>query len=52
MKILHVVGAKPNFMKTAPIMAAMAKDPDTFQQVLVHTGQGYDDNMPSVFFKN
>jgi len=41
-KVLHVVGARPNFMKIAPIMREMAKDPGTFQQVLVHTGQHYD----------
>ena len=50
LKVLHVVGARPNFMKTAPIMAEMAKYPDQFQQVLVHTGQHYDDNMSQVFF--
>jgi UDP-N-acetylglucosamine 2-epimerase (non-hydrolysing) len=50
MKILHVVGARPNFMKTAPIMMAMARRPEIFCQVLVHTGQHYDDNMSGVFF--
>ena len=50
LKVLHVVGARPNFMKTAPIMAEMAKHPDQFQQVLVHTGQHYDDSMSQVFF--
>jgi len=50
MKVLHVVGARPNFMKTAPIMAEMARYPDHFQQMLVHTGQHYDDNMSRVFF--
>ncbi len=37
-------------MKTAPIMADMACHPDTFQQVLVHTGQHYDANMSDIFF--
>lgn len=50
MKILHVVGARPNFMKTAPIMAEMSKYPQIFQQILVHTGQHYDVNMSDVFF--
>src|SRR5271163_146368 len=50
MKILHVVGARPNFMKTAPLMAALARRPDHFEQVLVHTGQHYDHNMSQVFF--
>jgi UDP-N-acetylglucosamine 2-epimerase (non-hydrolysing) len=50
MKVLHVVGARPNFMKTAAIMAAMDEHPGSFQQVLVHTGQHYDQNMSRVFF--
>ena len=52
MKILHVVGARPNFPKTAPIMLAMARYPERFQQVLVHTGQHYDHNMSRVFFED
>jgi UDP-N-acetylglucosamine 2-epimerase (non-hydrolysing) len=50
MKILHVVGARPNFMKIAPIMREMARYPDRFAQILVHTGQHYDANMSQVFF--
>lgn len=50
MKILHVVGARPNFMKIAPIMREMARYPDTFKQFLVHTGQHYDELMSQVFF--
>jgi len=49
-RILHVVGARPNFMKTAPIMAEMAKRPELFEQTLVHTGQHYDANMSEAFF--
>jgi UDP-N-acetylglucosamine 2-epimerase (non-hydrolysing) len=49
-KILHVVGAWPNFMKIAPIMEEMARYPDQFEQILVHTGQHYDDEMSQVFF--
>jgi UDP-N-acetylglucosamine 2-epimerase (non-hydrolysing) len=52
LKVIHVVGARPNFMKIAPIMEEMAKYPEQFQQVLVHTGQHYDDNMSQVFFKD
>jgi UDP-N-acetylglucosamine 2-epimerase (non-hydrolysing) len=51
LKIIHVVGARPNFPKVAPIMAAMAERPDAFQQLLVHTGQHYDYNMSKVFFE-
>lgn len=50
MKILHVVGTRPNFMKIAPIMRTMAKFPREFEQILVHTGQHYDENMSKVFF--
>ena len=49
MDILHVVGARPNFMKAAPVMAALARY-DDIAQVLVHTGQHYDANMSRVFF--
>lgn len=52
MKILHVVGARPNFPKTAPIMAEMARHPDLFDQALVHTGQHYDYNMSRIFFED
>jgi UDP-N-acetylglucosamine 2-epimerase (non-hydrolysing) len=48
--ILHVVGARPNFMKIAPIMREMAKYPQHFKSILVHTGQHYDANMSQVFF--
>jgi UDP-N-acetylglucosamine 2-epimerase (non-hydrolysing) len=50
MRVLHVVGARPNFMKTAPIIAEMATRPGAFEQVLVHTGQHYDANMSDAFF--
>lgn len=49
-RILHIVGARPNFMKIAPIMREMAKYPAEFEQILVHTGQHYDVNMSQVFF--
>src|SRR5512140_1050831 len=50
-KILLVVGARPNFMKIAPLMAALAELPERFEQVLVHTGQHYDAEMSDVFFR-
>ncbi len=49
MHILHVVGARPNFMKAAPVLAALAKR--GVRQTLVHTGQHYDANMSDVFFQ-
>ena len=48
--ILHVVGARPNFMKIAPLMAAMRSEPQ-FHQVLVNTGQHYDEKMAGGFFR-
>jgi UDP-N-acetylglucosamine 2-epimerase (non-hydrolysing) len=49
MRILHVVGARPNLMKAAPIFRALAKQPRA-QQSLIHTGQHYDVNMSGAFF--
>ena len=51
MKILHIAGARPNFMKVAPVMAAMRQRAELFQQWLVHTGQHYDYEMSQVFFE-
>lgn len=50
MQILHVVGARPNFMKVAPVMAALAAYAGV-EQTLVHTGQHYDTNMSDIFFQ-
>ena len=50
MHVVHVVGARPNFMKVAPVMAALAAYPHV-RQTLVHTGQHYDANMSDVFFQ-
>ena len=50
MHILHVVGARPNFMKAAPVVAALARR-DAVRQTLVHTGQHYDANMSEIFFR-
>lgn len=47
-KILHVFGARPTFMKAAPVMSALSKC-DGISQALVHTGQHYDANMSNVF---
>src|SRR5579862_6839515 len=49
MHILHVVGARPNFMKAAPVLRALGKD-DAVPQTLVHTGQHYDKNLSDIFF--
>ena len=50
MKLIHVVGARPNFMKAAPVWNAINKMTD-FNQILVHTGQHYDKLMSDIFFK-
>jgi UDP-N-acetylglucosamine 2-epimerase (non-hydrolysing) len=49
MHILHVVGARPNFMKVAPVMRALRTA--NVRQTLVHTGQHYDAQLPDVFFQ-
>ncbi len=48
--ILHVVGARPNFIKAAPVLRALAGRKGV-RQTLVHTGQHYDPNMSAVFFR-
>jgi UDP-N-acetylglucosamine 2-epimerase (non-hydrolysing) len=50
MHILHVVGARPNFMKAAPVLRALAAH-SGIRQTLVHTGQHYDAGMSEVFFR-
>ena len=44
-KVLNVVGARPNFLKMAPIIAEMNARGGEITQTLVHTGQHYDDAM-------
>ena len=51
MKILNVVGARPNFMKIAPIHREMGNYPE-ITPILVHTGQHYDENMSKIFFED
>jgi UDP-N-acetylglucosamine 2-epimerase (non-hydrolysing) len=48
--VAHVVGARPNFMKAAPLIRALAAR--HVAQVLIHTGQHYDAKMSDVFFRD
>ena len=57
MKIVLVAGARPNFMKIAPIIRAIDKHNasvkgNVFEPILVHTGQHYDHEMSKIFFED
>jgi UDP-N-acetylglucosamine 2-epimerase (non-hydrolysing) len=47
--VLSVVGARPNFMKIAPVIAALGRGATPISHTLVHTGQHYDDAMWRIF---
>jgi UDP-N-acetylglucosamine 2-epimerase (non-hydrolysing) len=49
-RITLIVGARPNFMKAAPLVRALRKYPDRFQPSLIHTGQHYDAKLSQLFF--
>src|SRR5437764_15223590 len=51
-KVINVVGARPNFMKVAPIVEAMKRREREFQPSVVHTGQHYDAQMSATFFRD
>jgi UDP-N-acetylglucosamine 2-epimerase (non-hydrolysing) len=51
MRILSVVGARPNFVKTAPVVSAIRRRRPDWQHVLVHTGQHYDRMMSTIFLE-
>ncbi|HKY28056.1 MAG TPA: UDP-N-acetylglucosamine 2-epimerase (non-hydrolyzing) [Pyrinomonadaceae bacterium] len=50
LKVINVVGARPNFMKVAPIVEAMKRREREFSPLIVHTGQHYDPTMSEAFF--
>lgn len=50
MRVVVVAGARPNFIKVAPILRAMARHQADFDPCLVHTGQHYDREMAGIFF--
>ena len=48
MRVASIVGARPQFIKAAPLLRAIAHE---HSSILIHTGQHYDDNMSEVFFR-
>jgi UDP-N-acetylglucosamine 2-epimerase (non-hydrolysing) len=48
-RVTHVVGARPNFVKAAPVIRALSAH--SVEQIVIHTGQHYDDAMSDVFFR-
>src|SRR5215213_11684362 len=52
LKVINVVGARPNFMKVAPIVEAMRRRRGEFEPVVLHTGQHYDERMSDAFFRD
>ena len=51
-RILNVVGARPNFMKIAPIQRQMDLNGEALTPILIHTGQHYDERMSKLFFED
>jgi UDP-N-acetylglucosamine 2-epimerase (non-hydrolysing) len=52
MKIISVVGARPNFMKVAPLHREFINCKDKIEHLICHTGQHYDENMSKIFFED
>lgn len=52
LKVINVVGARPNFMKVAPIVEEMERRKREFAPLVVHTGQHYDPDMSDAFFRD
>ncbi|HEY0005851.1 MAG TPA: UDP-N-acetylglucosamine 2-epimerase (non-hydrolyzing) [Pyrinomonadaceae bacterium] len=52
LKVINVVGARPNFMKVAPIVEAMKRRAGEFAPLVLHTGQHYDAQMSDAFFQD
>ena len=52
LKVINVVGARPNFMKVAPIVEAMKRREREFAPLVVHTGQHYDEMMSDAFLRD
>jgi UDP-N-acetylglucosamine 2-epimerase (non-hydrolysing) len=52
LKVMNIVGARPNFMKVAPIVEEMKRRQNSFLPLVVHTGQHYDELMSDIFFRD
>ncbi|HEY7786746.1 MAG TPA: UDP-N-acetylglucosamine 2-epimerase (non-hydrolyzing) [Pyrinomonadaceae bacterium] len=52
MKVINVVGARPNFMKVAPLVEEMKRREQQFSPLVLHTGQHYDQAMSDAFFRD
>ena len=52
LKFISVVGARPNFMKVAPLHRAFAAHADRVRHMICHTGQHYDEKMSKIFFED
>ena len=52
LKVLNIIGARPNFMKIAPIVREMRRRSGDFQPLIVHTGQHYDEAMSDSFVRD
>jgi UDP-GlcNAc3NAcA epimerase len=50
-KIAHIVGARPQFIKCAPLLRSLNKYHKVFKSVIIHTGQHYDYSMSEIFFR-
>ncbi len=52
LKVLGVVGARPNYMKIEPVFRLLEEEAESFSTLLVHTGQHYDETMSQIFFRD
>src|SRR5947207_2238192 len=51
LKIINIVGARPNLPKIAPLIREMRRHPE-IEPILVHTGQHYDEKLSNIFFRD